>query len=325
METKLTSAEVSQLWGTFMGDSSQICVLSYFIDNVEDANVKAILQFARDTAGSHIKKIETMFSQEGHEVPHGFKIDKDVTTSAPKMFSDNFMLEYIHEFARIGLRGHSVNLSVAVRQDSTEFFKECLSDSVQLYEMAKDLLISKDLYIRSAYLETEHKVDYVEHQNFLAGFFGDKRPLTVPEVTNLYMNFQRNALGAATLIGFSQMAQSQEVRKYFIRGKEIAEKHCEIVGSHLKKNDLPTSVYWDSEISEDTHVVFSDKLMMYIVHALTSVGMSFYGLGMGTSLKKDLGVMYNRFLAEIQLFAEDGANILIEKSWLESPPKVRES
>ena len=47
-------------------------------------------------------------------------------------------------------------------------------------------------------------------------------------------------------------------------------------------------------------------------------------MGLGTSFRRDLGSVYNRLLLEIQLLAEDGANIMIENGWLESPPKASE-
>lgn len=46
----LTSAEISQLWGTYMGDSSQICILSYFLNVVEDKEIKMIIEDACNSA-----------------------------------------------------------------------------------------------------------------------------------------------------------------------------------------------------------------------------------------------------------------------------------
>ncbi|ARK32718.1 DUF3231 family protein [Halalkalibacter krulwichiae] len=182
--------------------------------------------------------------------------------------------------------------------------------------------MEKGFYISSGIPEMTHKVDFIEHQNFLAGFFGDKRPLVAPEVTNLYANFQRNALGIATIRAFCQSATSKEVYKHFVRGEEIGRKHCEVLASHLKEHNLQVPLSWDTHVIESSANVFSDKLMMFAIVTLTNFSMTFYGLGLATSSKKDLGIMYNRFLAEIQLYSEDGGNILIENAWLESPPKV---
>ncbi|WP_371807212.1 DUF3231 family protein [Halalkalibacter krulwichiae] len=79
--------------------------------------MKKIIQFAHQKCLEHLQSIQTLFTQEGHEVPVGFHGDKDVTTGAPRIFSDILMLEYTHEFAKIGVRGHSVNLTVSTRKD----------------------------------------------------------------------------------------------------------------------------------------------------------------------------------------------------------------
>jgi hypothetical protein len=66
----LTSAEISQLWSTYMGDSSQICILNHFINIVEDADIKTLLEDASNSCKRHVMKIKSMFCEEGIAVPH---------------------------------------------------------------------------------------------------------------------------------------------------------------------------------------------------------------------------------------------------------------
>jgi hypothetical protein len=56
------------------------------------------------------------------------------------------------------------------------------------------------------------KVEFVKKQWFMLDVFGEKRSLTAVEVGNLFANLQRNALGVATLTGFSQVAQDKDVK-----------------------------------------------------------------------------------------------------------------
>ncbi|MBM7692476.1 hypothetical protein JOC77_001906 [Peribacillus deserti] len=49
-----------------------------------------------------------------------------------------------------------------------------------------------------------------------------------------------------------------------------------------------------------------------------------YGLAIGSSMRRDFGALYNRLIAEIQLYGEDGAQIMIHNGWLESPPQISE-
>ncbi|WP_121612919.1 DUF3231 family protein [Mesobacillus foraminis] len=320
---RLTSQEISQLWGTYMGDSAQACILSYFLHITKDESIKIIVQDAYQGALEHLEIISALFKEENYPVPFGFSLDNDVTSSSnSELFSDSFILEFLHQFGRVGMRSHAVNLSLAVRKDTTDLFEKCLSDSIRLYNLVKNALIVKGLYIHSPFLEPAENADFIEEQGFLTGIFGDRRPLLSTEVTNLYANFQRNALGASVMLGFSQVAKSKEISKHFIRGKEIAEKHCEIFSTFLKEDHLPAGLYWDSQVTDTTEYVFSDKLMMYVAGSLTAMGIGFYGLGLGASMRRDIAAAYNRLLMEIQLYAEDGMNIMIKHKWLESPPKA---
>ncbi len=62
---------------------------------------------------------------------------------------------------------------------------------------------------------------------------GSKRPLNVIEMANIYFNLIQNQLGRTLMIGFSQVAHSQKVRNYMVRGRKIADKHVEVFGSLL--------------------------------------------------------------------------------------------
>ncbi|MDP4085853.1 MAG: DUF3231 family protein [Bacillota bacterium] len=319
-QIRLSSAEVSQLRIQYMNDSGSICMLTYFLEKAEDAEIKPIIALALKLAQSHIQKIADILSEEKTKVPHGFKVEEDVDLNAPRLFSDSYVLRFIHSMAQIGLNGYSVSLSLSVRADIINHFTESLNETMELYRMSTELLLSKGLYVRSPYFPNLEKIEYVSKQGFLWDVFGQKRPLQVLEVTNLYSNVQRNALGVATLTGFAQVAKEKDVRQFFQRGIEIAKKHVKIFGGKLEESNLPVPMTWASEISTSTTYTFSDKLMMFFASALIALSVGYYGTGIAQSPRVDLGVMYNRLSLEIQLFAEDGANLMIKNKWLEQPP-----
>ncbi|MGC5327867.1 DUF3231 family protein [Brevibacillus sp. SYSU BS000544] len=321
-QIKLTSAEISQLWSMYMNDSAAFPILTYFLNKVEDREIKSLLESSVQICQLHLQKFAEFFKGEGIPVPHGFTIEKDVDLHAPKLFSDTYVLNFLHHLLKVGLHAQSINLSVATRKDVSTFFADCIIRDIELYERIKDALLSKGLYIRAPHIPAPKQVDFVKDQGFLTGFFGEKRPLTVTEITPLYTNLIRNALGVATMIGFSQVSQDREVTQFLLRGRDIAKKHCDIFGSALKESYLPVPMTWDSEVTETTQRVFSDKLMMHVTTALIGVSIQYYGLAITMSPRRDLGQMYNRLIAEIQLFAEDGANLMIKHGWLEEAPKA---
>jgi Protein of unknown function (DUF3231) len=321
-DIKLTSAEITNLWATYMNDSGSICHLKYYLNTVEDTEIKSVIQYALDISQLHVNTITQIFTQEGYPVPHGFKLNEDVDVTAPRLFSDTYLLNNVNYLGKIGLNAYSTAITVAVREDVYSFFSQCLRESDNLIKQTNDLLLAKGLYTRSPYLPKPESYDFVKQKSFLAGFLGEKRPLTGTEITNLYTNFQRNALGAATLIGYSQVAQDEEVKQFLLRGKEMANKHCEIFGSFLKESDLPCPMTLDTEVTDSITYTFSDRKMMFYTTSLIALSVGYYGGSISMSPRRDIGIMYSRLVAEILKYAEDGAKILIKHGWMEEPPRA---
>ncbi|MDQ6600590.1 DUF3231 family protein [Bacillus salipaludis] len=160
----------------------------------------------------------------------------------------------------------------------------------------------------------------MKKQWFMLDVFGEKRPLTAAEVDNLFTNLQRNALGVAALTGFSQVTQHKDVKQFFLKGLEIGNKHIKLFRSKLEESKLPAPMGWDSEITNSTAYTFSDKLMMFFTSGLIGLSIGYYGTAVSQSPRGDITAMYNRLSLEVQLYSEDGANIMIKNGWLEQPP-----
>jgi Protein of unknown function (DUF3231) len=67
--------------------------------------------------------------------------------------------------------------------------------------------------------------------------------------------------------------------------------------------------------------IHSVRLTSAEMNDLTTIEIGFYGMSLSFSTRRDLASMYQRLSAEIQLYAEDGAEILIKHGWFESRPK----
>ncbi|MGG7619134.1 DUF3231 family protein [Bacillus coreaensis] len=163
-------------------------------------------------------------------------------------------------------------------------------------------------------------MEFVEKQSFLAGWFGEQRPLTGLEVTHLYANIQTNKLGEAFCLGLAQVAKQEEIRDYMIRGVEICKKHITLFSEYLHSNFLPAPMTWDQEVTGSTDLPFSEKLIMFHVGLLSAAGMGNYGVAMSLSPRRDIAAMYARLIPEVGKFAEDGTNINIKHRWMEKPP-----
>jgi len=208
------------------------------------------------------------------------------------------------------------------REDIRDFFIKTLNSTVNLLTEVNNTLMEKGLYIKPPQIPTPEKVDFIKKQSYLNGFLGDIRPLHALEITHLYDNIENNLASKALLIGFSQVAENEIIQEFFIRGKELTNKHIEISSQKLHKDNLPSPPLLDHLVSESTISPFSDKLML--AHKIEMFSMKIRTAGNGASLngRRDLGRIYAKFLADIGLYVEDGTNIMIDQGWMEQPPKA---
>ncbi|ASK61200.1 hypothetical protein CFK37_02825 [Virgibacillus phasianinus] len=318
----LTASELSQLWGAYMNASLMSKVLAYFHAKVEDKEIEPLIQDALTLEHSHLKQLTSIFEKENKPIPVGFT-DKDVDVDAPRLYSDNYFLQYIFQLGSLGIYAFAASVTVATREDVYLFFSTGLSEYNALHQKASLLSLTKGVYTRPPYIPTPNEVDFVKKQSFLAGWFGEQRPLLATEITHLFSNMQRNNLGIATLTGYSQVAKSKDVKEYILRGIGIAQKQVKAFSSILEKSKVPTPMGSDSMVTaSNTISPFSDKLIMYHVTGMIGIGIGFYGLSISTTIRRDIAAKYTRLTGEIALYSEDGANLMIENEWLEEPPRM---
>ncbi|MEC2074521.1 DUF3231 family protein [Metabacillus fastidiosus] len=316
---KLTATEVSYLWNSYMADSMAVCVLKYFLENIDDQDIKNLVNHALDMSQQHIEIIKGIFSDEGIPVPQGFT-EKDVNLKAKRLFSDKFYLYYIKNMAKGGLTTNATVTPNIYRNDILSFCSKALTSSLELNNESIQLLLEKGLAIRPPTIPYPQKVEFVHKQSFVLEALGRREALTGAEVTNLYSNIQTNQLGSSLSIAFSQVAQSDKVRNYVLRGKDIALKHIKVFSSYLEMNSLPIPMSFDQEVANSTESPFSDKLMLFHYGLMIYSGIGNYGVSISESRRSDLVVDYSRLTAEILKYSEDCINIMIANEWLEQPP-----
>ncbi|MGG1679677.1 DUF3231 family protein [Neobacillus sp. NRS-1170] len=318
--TKLTAAEVAQIWSAYMNVSMSKCLFTYFLEIVEDSEIRLVINHGLELAETHLAKLSAFFQKEGYPIPCSFTVEEDVNVAAPRLFSDSFMLHLIHNMGVMALSFYAIAKTFAVRSDLDEYFAQCVRELTEFDTNSKNLLLSKGLYIRSPYLIPSNEVHFVKSPNFMSGLLGNKRPLTAIEITNLFANLHKNALGHSIMMAWSQVAQSKEIKHFMVRGKEIAFKHTKVFDSVLEEDHLPVPISFDTEVTDSKAAPFSEKMMMFMATSLTALSIGFYGTSMATCTRKDLALDYVRLSAEIASFAEDGAKIMIDNGWLEEPP-----
>ena len=318
---RLTSSEIAELFTTYLSDSASICVMSYYASTVQDTDIHDIVDFGLSLSKKHINAIEDIYKIVNHPIPHGFS-EIDVNTKAKPLFSDTFILRYLKHMASMGLLNYSEALSVSAREDVRNFFTSCLQSSIELSNKADDVLLAKGLYIRSPFIDIPTKTEFIKKQSYIRGLFGDTRPLNSQEITQIFINMETNILGKAFAMGLSQVTDSDRVRKYVLRGKEISTKHVNVFNDMLKREDLPYPMPYDAEVLNSTEQVFSDRLITFHLGALNAFGLALYGKALSKSMRSDVLATFTRLAAEIGQYAKDGIDIMIDNEWLEMFPEA---
>ena len=318
---KLTSGEIAELFNSYLNNSASIWILSYLAEKTQDTDIKLAAKKFLDSSKKILQQISTIFQSINHPIPKGFSAE-DVNLNAPTLYSDKFILVFIRYMARFGLINYGEARASATRTDVRTFFNEAIESTLELLEMSDNILLNKGLYIKEPSIPIPNKIDFVQKQSILNGFIGELRPVNAAEINRLYFNLNRNSLGKAFLIGLCQTTKDIELKEYFTRGKDIAKKHMDSISALLQKDELPTPESLDSEVTDCTETVFSDKLMLFFVVALNVMGLGTSGMSLSRVMRRDIALAITRFMAQIALYSEDGINIMIDRGWLERIPEA---
>src|SRR5690606_3238923 len=107
------------------------------------------------------------------------------------------------------------------------------------YSMTTDLLLSKGLYHRPPYINApQEAMDFIKSTHFLTGYSSPDRTLNAIEINNIFFNLKKSMITKAMILSFSQTAQTQEVRKFFVKAVEIKSKHIKIFSDILTADNL---------------------------------------------------------------------------------------
>ncbi len=320
---QLTSAELGKLWVTYSGNTLGKCVLQYFLKHVNDEKIKEVVQDAHDLSVELLEKLEQLFHAENIPIPKGMT-EEDVNEDAPRLFLDDFYLHYLRYTSKAGLSIYSIAIPLMTREDVREFFINGCHATMKLITKINKVMLDKGLLIKPPIIPYPEHIDFVKKQSFLYGFLGDVRSLHALEIAHLYDNIDNKVTSKALLIGFSQCVQDEDVRQFMLRGKTITERHLRLTMAKLHKNHLPSPTLLDDMVTSSTVAPFSDKLMLSHKIDMFSMKIRSYANALSLGGRRDIGGLYAKFMMDVTLFIEDGGNKMIDRGWLEQPPKAFE-
>lgn len=120
-------------------------------------------------AESHIITLTETFKKENPPIPKGYSVQEDVNMNAPSLFTDTFMLSYMHVMTLLGLTGYAGAVSTSSRTDQIKYFIQCNKEAMELYERTANVMLNKGLYSKPPRINTPTEVDVVNNQSYLTG------------------------------------------------------------------------------------------------------------------------------------------------------------
>jgi hypothetical protein len=311
---------MGKLWATYMGNSMAKCILSYYLQHVEDENIKNLLENALKLTEEFLKTTKEIFEKENFPIPKGFT-EEDVNLNAPRLFEDEYYVHYLKYAAKAGMSIYNVGIPLVYRKDVKEFFRYCMNSTMDLMDQIKEILMNKGLIIKPPLIPIPEKVDFV-NKDFLNGFLGHVRPLHALEIAHFYDNIENNVTSKALIMAFAQVAKDENIRQLFERGRDMTATNIENYIQKLHDENLPSPTFLDDLVTTTLFSPFSDKLMLFHKMDMFSMKIRAFGNSVAVNGRHDVGLLYTKSLMKIGAFVEDAAKIMIEKGWMEQPPSA---
>ncbi|WEG13212.1 DUF3231 family protein [Pullulanibacillus sp. KACC 23026] len=320
MVFKPTAGEISNLWKFIISNEAQLCLIEHWLYHAEDKELKELLQKSKDVGIWIVDQAKELYTRAGFPEPIGFKLETDAMPNAPRMMSDKLVLVMLQILAEYGVFGYGLTLGKTETPEVLSFFSDCLNKAVELYQLNTEINHKKGYRNQPIYVPTPYFPENANRKSFLAGWWGDQRPINALEIDSLLFSLRGIILAKTFFLIFSQIAKDPDLKKFCNRGKHIAEKRVDRIQLLNSKENLPYQSTYETEVTDSMISPFSDKLIMFETVGLAQIAISRYGNSLCSVVRRDLGAMFALYIAETGTFLDDGLKLMIDKNWFEQPP-----
>ena len=316
---QLTSTEIGALWGQYVNGTMNYIVNKYMVSIIEDERTKAIFEDAIQIFEKQRTQIVQFMEKDGLPIPIGFS-ESELNKNAGRLFTDIFCLNYLYVMTLHGLIGHTMSLSVSIRKDLRDFYTACNDDVLRMYNQIIELLLTIGEFQRDPLLYHAKNPEFITSKDFTDGFLGKGRSLAATEIISMSLNIKKSIMAKALYIGFTQVTQSTEVRKFLEYSQSVADHNIKAFSKIMLQDNLPIPKSWETEITISTDPPFSERLMMYHMGFLSQVAQAYFGAGLASSMRTDLVAVYESTIVKNLSATKKWFDIMVKNKWLEQPP-----
>jgi hypothetical protein len=310
---------------TYISISARLLITDLFKDKTIDKEAQNILAAYILEAQAIKDKIANIFVTEKAVIPMGFD-ERDVIREAPPLYDDIFNIIFLRQMMKLSFGLSAVYTAMSYKKEVRELFKLNYDVTYKYFVMTSDYLLGKGVLTRPPYVTMPTTVEFIEDKNYMTGLniFSSKRSLNTIEVGFINETIEDNIFSMQLMTGFAQVARENEVKKYFIRGKELGKKVITEFSDVLLQSDIQAPSGWAGKATDSTAPTFSDKLMMYLVSLISSATIGVSAVGTSFSMRSDLHLKLVITAKNAFDFAKEGGLIMIEHKWMEEPPQMED-
>lgn len=320
MDFKPTAGEIANIWTFIVSNEAQLCLLEHWLYHAEDKELKELLQRSKNVANQIIEQGKALYLKAGFPEPIGYSLDKDVVPDAPRLMTDKLVLVMLQILSEYGVYGYGLAFGKITTPQVLSYLEDCLNKAVELYKLNTEINAKKGYNATPIFIPRPNKSEYVQEKSFLAGWFGEQRPLNALEIDGLLFSLRGVMLAKIFLMAFSQIAKDPELKQFCRRGKQLTGKRVERLQSLNATEDLSFQPTYETEVTNSTVSPFSDKLIMFEALSITQVAIARYGNALSSVVRRDLGTLFAKYIIETGTYLDDGLKISIDKQWFEQPP-----
>lgn len=318
---KLTASEVTNLMGSYLTNTMASVITADLLRKTENPELKSMLQFGLEIANGEVKGAMDFLQSDNRGLPQAFTV-KDILLPDIKYYSDNFVILIKYKLGQDALNFYALCLSTAINPKVRAWYINLINKTVELIDQCIALMIKHGLHQPLIYLPRTDEIKKINEKDFLGTVIDKKRALSGQEVLHLTHNYMSTEVFREVLRTFKN-TKTPELSEHFDRGKNICSKQLESIQGKLEKEELPQLPTWESEVDAELPAPFSDRLLLFKSSLIAGATVGRYGVSASSVLRKDVGAMFLKLMAETLLFAEDTGNLLVKYKLIDQPPLIR--
>ncbi|WP_170145230.1 DUF3231 family protein [Ammoniphilus oxalaticus] len=147
------------------------------------------------------------------------------------------------------------------------------------------------------------------------------KPMTAPELSNLWATFQSNSMANCILRYFSAKAEDEEIKSTIDFALRIAQQQTDRIKNLFAAEEIAIPIgFTDSDVDVNAPRLLSDMFMLEYIKHMASVGMMTYSSALYISSRADVREIFDDCLISSIQLERRSSQVLLEKGIFVQPP-----